>query len=74
MLLFVNAVKVASQAAILEYDGCSVVERYCNDCIEKECHIKQPEINTFNFDQFFDTIPEYRETLRLRYQELTRSR
>lgn len=56
--------EIASQAAIFDADGCSIVEKYCNDCINKECHIKQPEINTFNFDQFFDTIPEYRETLR----------
>jgi hypothetical protein len=52
---------VASQAAIFQDDGCTIRETYCNDCIKKERHTKQPEINVFNFDQFFDAIPEYRD-------------
>lgn len=64
---------VASHRAIFDADGCSIVEKYCNDCISKECHIKQPEINALNFDQFFDTIPEYRQVLKQRYEELIKT-
>lgn len=48
---FCQCSEVASQAAIFDYDGCTLVEKYCNDCIKKECHVKTPEINTFHFDQ-----------------------
>lgn len=70
---FCQCGEVASQAAVFDADGCTLIEKYCIDCIKKENHIKTPEINTFNFDQFFDTIPEYRETLRQRYEELIKS-
>ena len=33
-------------------------------------NIKSLEINVFNFDQFFDIIPECKEALRLRHEEL----
>ena len=60
---------VSTHQAIFDIGGGTTIERYCSSCIEKESHIKLGEINVFNFDQFFDTIPEYRETLRQRYEE-----
>jgi hypothetical protein len=61
--------QVSTYQAIYQDDGCTIRETHCTTCIEQENHIKQPEINVFNFDQFFDAIPEYRETLRQRYEE-----
>ena len=60
---------VSTHQATFDIGGGTTIERYCSSCIKKECHIKLGEINVFNFDQFFDTIPAYRETLRQRYEE-----
>jgi hypothetical protein len=61
--------RVSTHQAIFQDDGCTIRETYCTKCIEKESHIKQPEINVFNFDQFFEAIPANGETLRQRYEE-----
>lgn len=66
---FCGCGSVATHQAVFDIGEATAIERYCEKCIEKQSHIKQPEINVFNFDQFFDTIPEYRETLRQRYEE-----
>jgi hypothetical protein len=47
---------------------------YCSKCIEKQSHIKQPEINVFNFNEFFEAVPQYMETLRQRYDELIKDK
>jgi transcription elongation factor Elf1 len=60
---------VSTHQAIFDVEGGTAIERYCSSCIENQKHIKEGEINVFNFDQFFDALPEYRETLRQRYEE-----
>jgi hypothetical protein len=60
---------VSTHQAIFDVGGGTAIERYCSSCIENQKHIKEGEINVFNFDQVFDALPEYRETLRQRYEE-----
>jgi hypothetical protein len=60
---------VSTHAAIFDVGDGTTIERYCSSCIENQKRIKEGEINVFNFDQFFDALPEYRETLRQRYEE-----
>jgi hypothetical protein len=67
---FCGCGEVSTYQAIFDVgDNTTKIEQYCTKCIEKESHIKQPEINVFNFDEFFEAIPAYRETLRQRYEE-----
>jgi transcription elongation factor Elf1 len=60
---------VSTHQAIFDVGDGTAIERYCSPCIENQKHIKEGEINVYNFDQFFDALPEYRETLRQRYEE-----
>jgi hypothetical protein len=66
---FCGCGSVSTHQATFDIGGGTTIERYCSKCIEKQSHIKEPEINVFNFDEFFDTIPAYREILRQRYEE-----
>jgi hypothetical protein len=54
-------------------DNTTTIERYCSKCIEKQSHLKPGKINVFNFSEFFEAVPQYRETLRQRYEESIRS-
>lgn len=61
--------EVGTTVAIFQTEGATIKEIYCSECIRKEKHLKTPEINVNNFDQYFRAGKDYGEVLEERRKE-----